>query len=87
MLLSMLKDLLVPLLVLVTLGPALLAYILRRRRPALAFWPSYRTLAPGFVGCAVIKVFYHLTGWFVLDVAAPVVMVVGVWVALRRLER
>lgn len=79
---------LVPLLVLVTLGPALLAFILKKRRnPGLGFWRAYRAMLPGFAGCAVVKAGYHLTGWFPLEVAAPVIMVVGVLVAVRRLER
>ena len=77
----------VPLLVLVTLGPALLAFILKRRHPEMGFWWAYRAMLPGFAGCAVAKAGYHLTDWFPLEVAAPVIMVVGVLVAVRRLER
>lgn len=83
----MTTSILVVLLALVALGPALLAFILQRRNRAVPFWKAYWGMLPGFVACAVLKAAYHLTGWFPLEVAAPVAMVVGVLLALRRLER
>jgi hypothetical protein len=83
----MTRPILVALLVLVALGPALLAYILTRRHRGLPFWRCYRAMLPGFLASGILKAGYHLTGWFSLELAAPVVMVVGVLLAVRRLER
>jgi hypothetical protein len=83
----MTKPILVGLLVLVVLGPALLAFLLKRRHRGLPFWRGYWATLPGFLASGVIKACYHLTGWYPLELAAPVVMVVGVLLAVRRLER
>jgi hypothetical protein len=81
------KPLLVALVVLALLGPGVLAFVIRRRRPAIPFLKAYGYMLPGFALSAALKIAYHLTGHFVLDVAAPIVMVVGVLLGVRWLER
>ena len=83
----MTTSILVALLILVVLGPAALAYILKRRHYGLPFGKAYWAMLPGFLASGLLKAAHHLTGWFILELAAPVAMVVGVLVAIRRLER
>ena len=83
----MTTSLLVNLAVLVLLGPAALAFLLRRRRPAIPFLKAYGSMLPGFLLSALLKAAYPLTGRFFFEVAAPVAMVAGVLAGIRFLGR
>jgi hypothetical protein len=63
---------------LVLLGPAALAYVLRRRRPGTPFGKAYAYLLPGFLASALLKLLQYRTGLAILEYAAPLAMIVGV---------
>jgi hypothetical protein len=83
----MVIEILVAQALLVLLGPAALAYLIRRRRPGIPFAKAYIHLLPGFLASAVLKLVQYRTGLGFLEFAAPLAMIVGVLVGVRRLDR
>ena len=71
----------------VLVGPAVLAYFVRRQRPGISFGKAYAYVFPGFLASALLKLVQYRTGLRILELAAPLAMIVGVLAGLRMLDR